>query len=568
MADITAKDLARGTKLTRDHIFDPLSAAATELTSTNIDVNNLTENWGTLRVNFHLPFLDARYFQNQANGTIRFSLPFTLPPLQEFFDALGLPGIDTPQMVLAEFQMSFDQRGEAAAIASREQVSPVNAGKVFPSALDRLDLGVALMEKPQWIYDNNTPVEPQVEIFSTNLPAEVWGGRDLRFNPVIVPDLNKQLSPYRTYILVLDATDIWSAGEKCVLPALNFSLKILHPLVARDAGTANVQNIPTVHAGSKQSPTVTINTPTAGSIISADATQGVQTNLKTIDHVLQAKLRGGYGKDSDVPVSEHIVADACYEVIMVPCWSGYGFRSTLTAGFAADVPAVGLGAPFVSLQQDEVTIPLAWPMTIHHVTLARNYQGPSDGVGGAVASLHPTSATFEQFVAVGIGTGNRSDTHTYQDVAVASWTNASKAAMTIDRLVGVTGSAATADTPTGGNYYDWELLHCPLVTGPQGGGVGYYAQGKPIFAGKASSKMWGRSGIGNGQPGDIPYTNGGEQFLQVNWAFQDINGLSLLTDIPAGAAANGGEIYVGYSGNWVQICGKKHIVGLEDEITI
>ena len=566
MSDITRKNLARGTKLTRQHVFTPLSAAALELSTTSIDRENMLDNWGSFRVNFHVPILDAKYFINAGNGAVRFSMPFTLPPLQEHFIDTGIPAANTPLLVLEEFQMSFDQRSEASAIASRTQAATsINAGKLFPDALDRLDFSVALLEKQQWFFDNTTPNEPEAEIFSTDLPAELWGGRELRLNPVIVTELNKTISPYRTYILSLDAQDIFSTDEKVALPALNFSLKIYYPLTFRDSGVNYVQNIPTVHAGNKSSPSVTINTPTTGSIISADANSGVQTNLKTIDNILQSKLRGGYGKDSDVPPTEHITDDACYEVICAPLWSGYGHEGVITAGYAPDIPEASGGVPYVGVQQDEISIPLAWPMTIHHVVLARNFQAPSSGTTGAFGGKHPTSATFAQAVSVGIGSGRRSDVHTYQDIATVTWDTTNKDAITIDKVLGIRNSLATGEVLGSTERYDWELLSCPLVTGSQGAGAGYYAQGTPFFVGTASSKMWERSDVGNGNAG-APFTEGAEQFLQVNWRFEDPLGLD--TAANGGAAATTAEVYVGYSGHWVQIIGKKHLVGLEDEITI
>ncbi len=179
----------------------------------------------------------------------------------------------------------------------------------------------------------------------------------------------------------------------------------------------------------------------------------------------------------------------------------------------------------------------------------------------------PTRETFQQRVSVGIGTGRRSDVHTYQDIATVTWDNASKDSITIDKLLGVRNSLATGEVLGSPNRYDWELLHCPLVTAPApgGAGVGYYAQGRPFFVGTGSSKMWARSGVGNGNAGN-PYTEGAEQYLQVNWRFSDPLGLA--SPPPAGAAGGPSEVYVGYSGHWVQIVGKKHLVGLEDEITI
>ena len=575
MSKVTRKNLTRGVRLTRQHVYTPMTAVAAELTNVNINRENLLKSWAPFRINFHVPWLDGKYFEN--SDTLRFTIPFTLPPLQEFFSTAGLPTETTPPLVLDEFSISFDQRAEPVAIASRFDGAPVNAGKMFPAALPLLDLGVALLEKRQWIYDNNTPMGPDTEIFSTDLPAEIWGGTTVRDNPFIINDLNRTVSPYRTYVLVLDASDMWTTDQKIMLPSLQFSLRLWHPLVDRDAGVNYVQNIPTSHAGAKVGPTITINAPASNTPIEADTADGVQTNNKLIDQALQAKLGGGYWRDSDVDPTESIETDAAYDVLVVPVWSGYGHKNVISAEDASSVPNLSgggpdpEGSPYVAIQQDEVSIPLPWPLTVHHVTLAVNHQAPGAGAGGASGGLHPTSATFRQGVAVGLGVGRKSDLYTYQDIAHCQWDLTDVATITIDRLLGVKYSSATGEPLGSATQYDWELLHCPITTGPQGAGVGYYAQGTPFFAGLATSRSMERSDVGDGVPvTDAPNTEGQEQFLQVHWWFQDANGLSDTGAAPPGAAGSPEEVYVGYSGHFVQIVTKKHLcrIGLDVEIPV
>ena len=567
MAKQTRRVLSRSVKLTTQHIFTPLQAVAGVLTGATVDTENLEQAWGTFRINFHVPWLDAKYFFNAASGTVRFTIPFTLPPLQEFFDANGLLTEATPQLVLDEFNMSFDQRGEASAIASRNQVAVVNAGKLFPEAVTQLDMSVALLEKKQWFFDNATSYDPDTEVFSTDMPAELWIGSNLRLNPFNVDGLNKTLSPYRTYILVLDATDIYSVDKRVVLPSLQFSLRLRHPLVPRDQGAEYVQNIPLSHAGAKVGPSITITPAVAGDTLTADNAKGVQTNLKAVDEVFQGRLGGGYWRDSNVDPAESIDTDAAYDVLCVPMWSGYGDEAVISADDAAAVPS-RVAAPFTARQQDEISIPLPWPMTIHHVTLAVNHQAPTAGAGGGSGGLLPTSATFAQGVAVGICVGRKSDLHTCQTIASVAWNNATVAAITIDRLRGVRNSTATGEPDASASRMDWELLHCPLVTGPQGAGTGYYAQGTPFFTGLATSRTQDRSGVGSGDAGNVPFTRGTEQYLQIAWAFEDPNGLSTTTSEPPGAAGDPAETYVGYQGNWVQICGKKHLARVNGDIPV
>ena len=61
MGKVTKKDLARGTKLTFDHVVDPLTEIAADLSAANLSNNDgiISSQYshpnGTFRLNFNIP---------------------------------------------------------------------------------------------------------------------------------------------------------------------------------------------------------------------------------------------------------------------------------------------------------------------------------------------------------------------------------------------------------------------------------------------------------------------------------------------------------------------------------
>src|SRR3990167_403008 len=341
-----------------------------------------------------------------------------------------------------------------------------------------------------------------------------------------------------------------------MLVSPTFSLKFRYQLHAGSSGQNAFQTLPMCHQNTPTPATVVISTPAAGSLITADAAEGVQTNIRTLDRVLHTGLDGGASQGGDIPVTEHIAHDTCYEVIACPMFAGYGQAGFLTAAevTAGNAPNP-LGPPFAENQRDEAVIPLYNPLIIHHCYAVANYAAPTGG-GANTGGLRP-GGTLINDVAVGIGVGRAADNHTYQLVAGASWTVASKVAMTVDRIAAMAGSTNTAHAEA--SRWDYELIHLPLVIGPQGEGVGHYDQGKPFYVGWPHSRMWDRSGVGDGNT-DVPWTNGAEQFLSLRWSFHDPNGLG-----SAEGAAGPQDTYFGAYGHWIIIIAEKPTVGYADD---
>lgn len=508
MAQYTRQKLARGTKLTSQHIRTPLQAIASDLAIAGLD--QLEQSWGVMYVNLHVPVLDSTYFAHATDDgqKVDFCIPFCLPPLQEHWDVSGQTLPSTPLLVLDECTVSFEQRGEPAAVVNLEAGS-ASQGYLSYDIVGQLNLQVALMEKSQWYFNNAQANEPDREVFSLSLNSTAYAGRFYRFNPFTKTGLSKTLNPYKTYVLMINAQDLHGgalANQNCALPSLTLSLKIRHPMVERDKGDS-IQNIP-LHNGIPTGQTITPLNPAADSLIQATGADGVQTSLEAFDLPLLKGLESGYERDGSLAPVEAIVLDSAYEILCVPMWGNFGTESAVRAANVTQLPyqTSNLCADWTI---DRRIIPIQQPWTIHHVTAVAGYAYPYDGTS---TGRRPTSATFNSQVGVGLGTGLRGDLFKYQQVAWKDWTPGSILTRTIDHVKSRVGGTLTL------NSWDFDLLNIPLVGA---GGSGYYPQGTPVFCGSGTSRTADRSNIDGGASA----VKGLEQWLEVRWAFKDVNGL-------------------------------------------
>lgn len=558
---LTRKGLSRGVKLTRQHVFQPMTDVATALANLSLDTQNMETPWAPVRLTISFPVLDSRLFGLAAfNNGVQTIMPFMLPPLQEFFSQQGLTGPLTPQIVLDELGISFDQRGEPAVIPSIESVDPnpgshdpvpQRAGGLNYQYPDAYDVTVTLLEKTPTYFQGGSQNDylPEREVVNFHLPADAFAGRTLRLNPFVQSGLGKTINPYKTYILGLytpnlhpkPGTDFFSN-----LVSVNLTLRFRHRLVRRDHGV-ETQNIPASHLGEATAQTVTVNTPTSNSLIRADGTAGINDNLKKFDDLVANGFRAGYGRDSDVPVKESLREDAGYFIMGVPMWNAFGTEYYVRAGTAGQLPYVGTGV-FTDPTCDRRIIPIDFPFAIHNVMVVANYVRPKTSLPTTEGYV-PTSATFTNKVGVGIGTGLRGDKFDYQQVAYGEWTPASKAAILIDRI------KFSQDSLLNHDAYDQELLNLPILSKGTTG-AGFYPQGKPFFVGRSNNKTYVRSSCGNGSGGaQVPFTNGQEQWLEVRWSMEDSAGLAPVPVAPTLPVADNDfesppNIGTGSSGGW------------------
>jgi hypothetical protein len=501
MAKITRKKLSRGAKLTPEHVYPPLTSAASQLTSIAIEKEQMQAPMAPFRVNLTLPYLAS---DSLPSGTI--TMPFVLPPPQDFFltatNAAGgkdpVYAGDLPVLKLKSVSFSFDQRAEPGAVASQFWTKSGTAdtgtygysseqGKVSYEDVTRLDIKLSLHEKTQEYFGDTYPYNLERELWSTVIPAaEGYAGVALRANPFIQSDLDIAVDPFKSFILTiscpgLDDTD----GRNLALPSIETSLRFVCELMPRDTGQTAVQNIPADGGsgsgkyGAKTAPSVTINTPAHSTAIESDSSDGVNYNIDTLDEQFRDKLEGGYNRFADVPPTEVIADDAAYEVIAVPLYQNmaHGGLSPSPTFYATYPYLASLSGTSVTPVSDTGAfdrriIPIHHSYTIQHAVLAWNWT-PWDLLNwpgtGTAPIAHGPSATSDQqraniacpsqdiglSIGVGIGTGSGADGFNYDQVA----------ALTITNPNNYDSSAQTPTTPNTKGSWDTNLIDRITTTG-------------------------------------------------------------------------------------------------------
>ena len=423
MAKVTRKKLTRGARLKPGHVTTPLSSIATELENVDVQKEQMQAPTAPFCVNLTLPYLSHVPWGGAAH-----SIPFALPPTQDFFskgsDGRPVYSAALPQIKLRSVSFSFDQRAEPAAIASNIWTLSASGkdssgssyttatgkygysterGKLYYEGVNRLMIRLSIREKNQAVFGDAYPYNSTKELWSTTIPASAFAGEAFRSNPFIQTDLDITVDPYRTLIFTIECPGLEDAGSATdaslghahlALPSIEASLKFSSELIPRDEGRSGVenpvQNIP-VYGGSsasekygaKTGPTVTVTAPTLGlaaSVIQADTTDGVGANMTVIDDEFVDKFEGGWDKFADLPPTETIEDDAAYCVFAVPLFQNQPFggvnaqKNVLAASaYMGRMTEVGATSMTSAALFDRRIVPIHHSYTLHHAVLAWNW---------------------------------------------------------------------------------------------------------------------------------------------------------------------------------------------------
>jgi len=445
-----------------DHVSTPLSDAATQLSGIDVGREQMAAPMAPFCVNLSLPYISS---DSLPAGTV--TIPFVLPPTQEYFNAQTNAGggktpayeQDTPQVKLKSVSFSFDQRGEPAAIASNfwGKTGTPNYGKFGYSSqqgrmsyedVTKLDISISLLEKDQHYFGDTYPYSLENELWSTVIPHSAFSGPSFRANPFIQTDIDISINQYKTFVLVVHCPGLDDSDDRYLtLPSVEVSLKFVSELLQRDSGETSVQNIPrdggsgSYKYGAKTGPAVTVTAPSAGEAIKADGSKGVSDNITAIDEQFQDKLQGGYNRFGDVPPTETIKDDAAYDVIAVPLYqnSAHGGISAAST-YLCTWPYTGIRSNPSNGRGifDRRLIPIHHSYTIHHAILAWNWtpwnvlnvpgtSGPIDtsviAAWGQGAVWAAPAKDIGLKVGVGIGTGSGADNFDYSEVGTVAITN-------------------------------------------------------------------------------------------------------------------------------------------------
>jgi len=594
VAKVSRKRLARGTKLTTDHIQTPMASIASEINNGTIEQEQLADNDGSFRINLHIPYLASDFpFSTDATsgGAMQefaaFSIPFTLPPTQDMFAATASGFAldeEQPFLTLDEVSFSFDQRGEPCAVKDQmkdnlgAELYDVSGNMDF-DMVDSYDLSIGLVEKPQE-YFGESEFNFQKTVFSAPLSYQLFQADTRRFNPFLVTGINASLSPYKTYAFTIRAPALGQTGSKPAtrksqaLVSVQISLKVRATMMQRDvydAGANALQNWPTTDAFLARrsraviGQSITVTPPAANDPILADtgaAATAVSTVMGTIDEEFRHRLAGGVDENCETAPLQQLLDDSSYEVLAVPLMNNRRYGGIISRYVNEEPYSAGAAGPV----WDRRVVPIYYPMVIHHVVLAWNWNrfyanDPTGGASPDVADNVPASVNFTAEVGVGIGEGLRSDGQGYQQIAgmtitkpadphqpSAGWRttmfdrcSANAGISTTGTNYQSNGAVRPAPATTGNFNWEWELHSMPLVGA---GGSGYYATGHPIFVGKAWSPTAPRTNIA----GVASTVAGREEFLEVRMKISDSGGFPV-----------NDEVVSGYQGHWVYIIGKKFL---------
>ena len=608
MTKITRKKLARGTRLFTDQTHEALHQEALSLSSATVLRDQFEAQYGTFRVNINLPYLNSSFVsQGYSLGSSSdpgfprrpFGVPITLPPFQELTNVTApvarvkngtyslIP--EAPRYYLDEISFSFDTRAEGATIADRwnnaadTETLSADVGKIYWGSQDpskpAYDLRLSIVEKPQTFFDKDESI-PTTISSATDLGRAVWSFEvsGLAFrnaigrpNPLLIEDINVVLEAYRTYVFMIEADglaeDQRSGGGgrmSFVMPNIMASMKLRSELRRRDVstgtfpGSSSIQNIPE-HEGEVNTSTVSTNTPAAGATVTAEGTDGLATNMATLDEVFREGISGGYTEHGEMQAIARYAQDSCYDVIAVPLMQNRRQMIIKSGNDVLDEPYIDAGAAGTQVLADRRIIPITDPMVVHHVILGWNWQictQSNQGTGASTLFQIPASAGFTVDVGVGIGTGLQSDSFYYQQLAAHSMVGPNYLAnpgsttwydKVIDRIA-TTDKAELVMHPsiTSGStiipWWDLELHQVPIVGS---GGAGYYSQGKPVFVGKGRNNTSRRSDLGG------LTAAGTENFLEVRMTIKDT--AATLETRPT----SGDYIYSGYQGHFIYLLCKK-----------
>lgn len=509
------KRLTRGIKLLREHVYDPLTAATDLLTKSGLPVESYKKENGTFRINLTFPLVPS--------GGSSVTAPFILPPLQEDFNLSDylIPGYE-----LVEISIAQDTRCEPAYL---------NDIGVFQARGEATPVKLFIREK---VINPSSFDGFKSEVYSVNIPEISLINEYARQNPFVQSGMAIPFRHDRSYLVELQP------GENRALWSVVISLKFKTTLTERDQlNTQNNSNL----AGRNFVPQG-IAKPAGNSPILADGASGVNTGFKLVDTIIDNKLSGGLTRGARSRYAEGLRQDACYDVIAVPMFGLWGCvpggKPPGFGGVKSQSPAsmpwasAGVGN-FVTM--DRALVRLQYPISIHHVILAVN----NDGTGSTSSWVRRLStdpakgAAMTNEVGIGLLSGIRSDDVQIKQVANLSWTPATIGSHLIDR-----GDFKRDDITIGNHQgYSWDLLSCPIVTGPGGPGTGYFTQGEPMFAAE---------GVTGAQPRAFPVTAGAEQVLDIRWKISDS-----VTDVATWAGTP--EIIVGYRGHWIYLICKKMV---------
>ncbi len=500
MTKLTPKNLARGTVLTHTQVYDNLETV-------NDTIHGLRAGASAYLDNDNKKFTKGRFVLAWNMGTVvgKVRNYFNTPLLQEWFLESHEPTVNTPVIRLASLCLSWDRGGQQGARV-------VKGTGTAPSLLQnyRYKLGETPDETAYVRIYQAGAVDERV-VAEVQISKEEYGrlADETDFIDIMpkFKQLNITIDPYKPYVV-----EVQSPFTSHPIYSVVVKAEFTHELVERDHAALKKynttplapRNLP-LHNNTRVASHVALTAPASGDSVDASGAKGVQTQIEVLDTAVNSRLKGGLDRYSRILHNEHILEDQNYFSMVVPLFS---FEDAITNAnietYCKRTSAFAVSKAVI----DRAIIPIVFPMAIHHVQL----------------SFDKDSLTL----------GNFPLSDRELELGVAASFQITDWGPRVYTQIARTPASFTLNNKTN-QISNTGLWSIPLSYPGTPDGIGWAAQGRPIFAGQELGTQNRTGALQRAQTPDSangaalinPPTNGAEQFIEVRAAFSSLAGTTL-----------------------------------------
>lgn len=228
------KRYARGVKVTKQHLNDPLLNIQTNADDSNLE--DSVEHVARNKVSWVLPYTGPASTEYQSYGAKGYPMvmwPFTMPAFQQQFNRTTLQDPQYP-VTMTEFSLSIDQRAEPKAVAGYGASFPVSVGDNVDTDMTRYSMTVRLLERQPSLLTGETIDYEEVgkwQIDGVNAYGIQQSATDgtagngvARANPLVITDQNIPIRPWNTYFWEISGAKLYEAPDLGIKDKWTFAL--------------------------------------------------------------------------------------------------------------------------------------------------------------------------------------------------------------------------------------------------------------------------------------------------------------------------------------------------------
>lgn len=228
------KRYARGVKVTKQHLNDPLADVQAAASESNLE--DSVEHVARNKVSWIMPYAGPATTEYQNYGTLGYPMvmwPFVMPPFQQLFNSATFEDPQYP-ITMTEFSLSIDQRAEPKGIAGYGSVFPTSIGDLVEPDMTRYSMTIRLLERQPWLVTVESTDYEEVgkwEIdgvtaygLQQSATDGTAGNGVARANPLVIADQKIPIRPWNTYFWEITGARLYDAGEPGVKDKWTFAL--------------------------------------------------------------------------------------------------------------------------------------------------------------------------------------------------------------------------------------------------------------------------------------------------------------------------------------------------------